>query len=115
MLNRWSPDNPNPETPRLDQGDKNNNLRFSTRYVKDGSFFRIKNVQLGVNLPNSICEKLRISKFRIYVSGQNLKTFSKYTGFDPEIGTGTKVLDMGIDRGLYPIARSYMVGASLTF
>jgi TonB-linked SusC/RagA family outer membrane protein len=115
MLDTWTPDNTDAAAPRLDQYNAGDNLRLSDRYVKNGSFFRFKNVQLGVNLPKSICDPLKIQKLRIYVAGQNLYTISKYTGFDPEIGTGTQVNDIGIDRGFYPVARSYMVGASLTF
>ncbi len=113
MLDYWTPDNPDAATPRL--GNLDDNARFSDRYIKDGSFFRIKNVQLGVNIPESICRKIKVEKIRIYLAGQNLKTFSKYSGFDPEIGTGTSTLDIGIDRGFYPIAKSYMVGLNFTF
>ena len=109
--------------PRYDPTNGGDNLRLSDRYVKDGSFFRIQNVQLGVNLPSNLCDKLKIKKLRVYVAGQNLKTFSKYTGFDPEIGTGRSnaaagtngAVDIGIDRGFYPIAKSYMIGATLSF
>jgi TonB-dependent starch-binding outer membrane protein SusC len=113
MLDHWTPDNPDAASPRL--GNLDDNARFSTRYIKDGSFFRIKNVQLGVSLPANVCQKIKVEKIRIYLAGQNLKTFSKYTGFDPEIGTGTSTLDLGIDRGFYPVAKSYMVGVNFTF
>jgi TonB-dependent starch-binding outer membrane protein SusC len=113
MLDYWTPDNPNAATPRL--GNLDDNARFSDRYIQDGSFFRIKNVQLGVNIPQNICQRIKVEKIRVYLAGQNLKTFSKYTGFDPEIGTGNATLDIGIDRGFYPIARSYMVGLNFTF
>jgi TonB-linked SusC/RagA family outer membrane protein len=112
MLDYWTPGNPDAATPRL--GNLANNARLSDRYVKDGSFFRIKNVQLGVNIPQNICQKIKVQKIRVYVAGQNLKTFSKYSGFDPEIGTGVTTLDFGIDRGFYPISRSFMVGLNFT-
>lgn len=113
MLDYWTPDNLDASTPRL--GNLKDNARFSDRYIKDGSFFRIKNLQIGVNVPSTICQRMKVEKIRVYVAGQNLKTFSKYTGFDPEIGTGNGTLDIGIDRGFYPIARSYMVGLNFTF
>ncbi|MGD2035753.1 MAG: TonB-dependent receptor, partial [Bacteroidales bacterium] len=115
MLNHWTPENTNTTVPRLDQYNQNNNLRLSDRYVKDGSYFRIKNLQIGVSLPDNITDMLKIERLRIYFAAQNLLTFSKYTGYDPEIGTGGEVLDIGIDRGFYPIARSYMVGINLSF
>ena len=115
MNDTWTPDNPNPSAPRFDQLSSNDNLRISDRYVKDGSYFRIRNLQIGVSLPKSICDQLKLQKLRVYFAAQNLVTFSKYTGFSPIVGTGNEVLDMGIDRGLYPEARSYMIGASLTF
>jgi TonB-dependent starch-binding outer membrane protein SusC len=113
MLDYWTPDNQDASVPRL--GNLKDNARFSDRYIKDGSFFRIKNIQLGVSLPSEICQKIKVEKVRVYVAVQNLKTFSKYSGFDPEIGTGSSTLDIGIDRGFYPISRSYMVGVNFTF
>lgn len=121
MNDPWEQVGDNSTVPRLDVNNANNNLRFSDRYIFDGSYFRIKNVQLGVNLPKSIAEKLTLEKARIYLAGQNLLTFSKYPGFDPEVGQGVDgsnspgQLDIGIDRGMYPVARSYMVGLNVTF
>lgn len=121
MNDPWMQEGDNSAVPRLDINNSNNNLRFSDRYIRDGSYFRIKNVQLGASLPASITSNLGIQKARIYVAGQNLITFSDYPGFDPEIGRGIDrnnspgQLDIGIDRGLYPIARSYMVGLNITF
>ncbi|MFY7730756.1 MAG: hypothetical protein ACOVRN_14635, partial [Flavobacterium sp.] len=80
-------------------------------YLQDGDYFRIKVVQLGYSLPSSIISKAGLSKTRLYVTGENLLTFTKYTGFDPEIGGDV----MGIDRGYYPQARSFMIGCNLAF
>jgi len=115
MMDYWTEDNLDASVPRLDMRNSNDNLRFSDRYIKNGSFFRIKNVQLGINLPSKVCQAIKVEKVRVYIAAQNLKTFSKYSGFDPEIGTGNVALDIGIDRGFYPVSRSYMVGASFTF
>ncbi len=121
MNDHWEQEGDNPSVPRLDYTNSNLNLRKSDRYLYDGSYFRIKNVQLGVTLPNQFTKKIGIERFRLYLAGQNLLTFSKYPGFDPEIGRGPEQsnsraeLDMGIDRGLYPLARSYMVGVNLSF
>ncbi len=121
MNDHWEQTGDDPSVPRLDYNNSNLNLRISDRYVYDGSYFRIKNVQLGVTLPDQISNKVGIERLRVYIASQNLLTFSKYPGFDPEIGRGPErtnspaQLDMGIDRGLYPLARSYMVGVNLSF
>jgi TonB-linked SusC/RagA family outer membrane protein len=121
MKDHWVQEGDNPSVPRLDFESSNNNLRFSDRYIRDGSYFRIKNVQLGVSLPSDVAQRIMVQKVRIYLAAQNLLTFSKYEGFDPEIGRGrdqnnsSGVLDIGIDRGLYPVARSYMIGVNFTF
>lgn len=121
MNDHWQQEGDNPSVPRLDFENSNNNLRFSDRYIRNGSYFRIKNVQLGFSLPSDINQRIGVEKVRIYLAGQNLLTFSKYEGFDPEIGRGREqenssgILDIGIDRGLYPIARSYMIGVNFTF
>jgi TonB-dependent starch-binding outer membrane protein SusC len=121
MQDPWTQEGDQTPVPRLDINDGNQNLRFSDRYIYDGSYFRIKNVQLGVTLPQELSKTIGIEKARIYIAGQNLLTFTDYPGFDPEIGRGINrdnsagQLDIGIDRGLYPIARSYMVGLNLTF
>jgi hypothetical protein len=121
MNDPWEQTGDESAVPRLDIDNSNNNLRFSDRYILDGSYFRIKNVQLGVSLPKEIAKTVGMEKARIYVAGQNLITFSDYPGFDPEVGRGIDgrnspgELDIGIDRGLYPIARSYMIGLNVTF
>lgn len=116
MLDYWQEEGDNSEVPRLDFLNGNNNLRFSDRYINSGSYFRLKNVQLGVSLPDEIGQRFGVSKLRVYVAAQNLLTITKYEGFDPEVGTnGRDQLDIGIDRGLYPVARTYLVGLNLTF
>jgi hypothetical protein len=121
MKNYWQQEGDNPSVPRLDFESSNNNLRFSDRYIRNGSYFRIKNVQLGFSLPSDLTQRIGVEKVRLYLAGQNLLTFSKYEGFDPEVGRGREqqnssgILDIGIDRGLYPVARSYMIGVNFTF
>jgi hypothetical protein len=76
---------------------------------------------LGVTLPSNLSESLKVERLRFYIAAQNLLTISKYPGFDPEIGRGIDregspgELDMGIDRGLYPVGRSFMMGVNLSF
>jgi len=91
--------------------------QVSDFYVKDGSFLKLKTVTLGYNLPSSLVDKLKMDKFRIYVTGQNLWVSTKYDGTDPEIGESgaSNSLDMGIDRGFYPQARTILMGLQVKF
>lgn len=108
-LNRWTGEGTSNSYPRLSTTDTNGNFsRPSTFHLQDGDYFRIKVIQLGYSLPESIIGKT-LTKARIYVTAENLLTFTKYTGFDPEIGGDV----MGIDRGYYPQARSLMIGCNL--
>jgi len=85
-------------------------------YVQDGSYLRIRNVRLGYNLPSDALSKLKISNLRIYVSGQNLATFTKYKGFNPEVlSTGTNGINQGIDNGTVPIYAIFNLGVNVTF
>jgi len=86
----------------------------SDRYIEDGSFIKIKNLQLGYTLPSvNALQKRNISKVRIYAQVKNALTFTKYSGFDPEISGG--IFDTGVDRGFYPQARSWAVGLDIKF
>ena len=96
--------------PRYSFTDANSNIRVSDRYVEDGSFIKIKNIQLGYTFPASITKKI-FSKLRVYVQVKNAYTFTNYSGFDPEIAGG--ILDSGIDRGAYPQARTYAFGLDI--
>ena len=114
MLNRWTGEGStnNPRHARMNAKDSNN-TRLSSRYVEDGSYLRIQNVQIGYTLPQNITDKLKIDKLRVYVSGQNLYTFTEYTGYDPEVGGSG--LEWGLDRAAYPIARTITFGVNLGF
>jgi TonB-linked SusC/RagA family outer membrane protein len=96
--------------PRYSFTDANNNSRVSDRYVEDGSFVKIKNLQLGYNFPKSVTGRI-FNGLRVYVQVKNAFTFTKYTGYDPEIAGG--ILDTGIDRGAYPQARTYAAGLDI--
>lgn len=94
----------------------NNNLRASSWYVEDGSFLRIKNVQIGYNFNKWLCRKIGISECRIYLGGQNLYTFTRYSGLDPELADlSGNPLNSGIDFAKYPQARTFMTGLSIKF
>ncbi|WP_159476200.1 SusC/RagA family TonB-linked outer membrane protein [Chryseobacterium sp. 18068] len=83
-------------------------------YVEDGSYIRIRNIQVGYNLPKSLANALSVTKLRLYVSAQNPWTSFKYNGFSPEI-TNTDRVQMGIDNNIYPISAIYTMGMNLTF
>jgi hypothetical protein len=109
VLARWTgPGSTNDARhPRYSFTDANSNIRVSDRYVEDGSFVKIKNLQLGYNFPKSFVGKV-FNNCRFYVQVKNLYTFTKYSGFDPEIPGG--ILDTGVDRGAYPQPRTYAIG-----
>ncbi len=112
MLNRWTGEGSSNTVPRYVQGDSYN-WQSSDLLVFDGSYFRLKNIQLGYTLPQHLTRKICVEKFRVYVAAENLKTWTKYHGFDPEISSaGTS---LGIDYGVYPQPRTWTVGFNLQF
>ena len=111
-LGRWVGEGTSNTFPRLTTNDTNNNFSNpSDFYLEDGDYFRIKTLQLGYTLPNDVLSKYGIDKLRIYFTAENLFTFTKYSGYDPEIGGGI----LGIDRGYYPQARTNQLGINLQF
>jgi len=113
-LNRWTPENPNTNVPRMFISNQDN-LRFSDYYVEDGSFMRVRNVTLGYNLPASVLN-LNGSTVRVYLAADNLLTFTSYSGWDPEIGElGFSPLSFGVDQASYPQPRRLRAGVDLRF
>lgn len=112
MLERWTGEGTSNRVPHFVLGD-NVNWQSSDLYVYNGSYLRLKNIQLGYTLPQSITSKAFISSLRVYVAAENLLTFTQYHGFDPEISSGGTSL--GIDYGVYPQARVFTVGLNLNF
>ncbi len=113
-LDRWTEENHSTKYPRLVSNDPNGNQRPSDFYVEDGSFLRLRNIQIGYNIPASILEKIKLTGVRVYLSGNNLLTVTNYTGFDPEIGTNGWILDSGIDKGYYPSNKTIGAGVKIT-
>ena len=112
ILNAWSPSNVNSSIPRVSLSDPNGN--FSTTsdwFIEDGSYMRVKNLTLGYTLPNSTVQRIGINSVRVYVTANNLLTFTGYSGFDPEVGMD----NYGIDIGRYPQARSFLFGLNVNF
>ncbi|KAF0204668.1 MAG: TonB-linked outer membrane protein SusC/RagA [Bacteroidetes bacterium] len=114
ILERWTAEGTSTEIPRYTWIDVNNNYRVSDLYIEDGSYLRVKNVQIGYTLPSGILKRMGASTWRFYVSAENLLTFTNYTGADPEIGARSS-FDIGIDRGIYPQARTWRLGTSISF
>jgi len=117
LLDAWTPTNTNTNVPRLNGNDRNNTNRISDRYVEDGSYLRLKNLTVGYTLPSNLTKKAGIQNVRFYFTGQNLLTFTKYTGADPEIGqqSSTNYTSLGVDIGTYPQARTYAFGVKIGF
>lgn len=114
-LNAWTPTNTNTSYPRLTDADPNKNWSTpSSFFLQSGAYMRIKSIQLGYNFPKSILNTIDISKLRVYVSGDNLFTITKYNGFDPEVQGGDSNY-YGVDQGVYPLARTFRVGVDVTF
>ena len=108
--------NPSATLPRATTGDPNDNDRLSDRYIEDGSYLRIKNITLGYTFPKDMLKKAKIENIRLQVNIQNLLTFTKYTGYDPEIGASTASVNvMGLDNGRYPSPTAYSLGLNITF
>lgn len=86
MLDAWTPQNPNSTIPALSRDDVNNEKRVSTYFVEDGSFLKLRNIQLGYNLPEKVTKKLKMERLRFYLSAQNVLTIKSkdFTGVDPE-------------------------------
>lgn len=111
-LSRWTGEGTSNTYPRLAQGDPSGNFNSpSDFYLEDGDYFRIKTLQLGYTFSNKLISKIGMKKARIYLTGENLVTFTKYTGYDPEIGGAS----FSIDRGIYPQSRAFLLGLSVGF
>ena len=109
VLQRWTGEGTSNTVPTLG---KSENWVCSDMYIQDGSYLRLKNITLGYTLPRNLTQKINISRLRFYVRAENLITWTKYWGFDPEIGSGSTSL--GVDYGVYPQARTWTVGFNVS-
>jgi TonB-linked SusC/RagA family outer membrane protein len=108
--------NPGTDVPRAVAGDPNENTRISDRYIEDGSYLRVKNILLSYYIPGNLLSKTGISVLRVYANLQNMWTFTKYTGLDPEVGASQANDNVfGLDNGRYPTSRIYSLGLNITF
>jgi TonB-linked SusC/RagA family outer membrane protein len=116
VLRRWTPDNRDTDIPRAIGGGKVDNVRNSSRFVEDGSYVRLKQLTLSYNFNPARLQRLNMGRLSIYATGQNLLTFTNYSGFDPEVNAfGRSATELGIDYGTYPQARTLTVGANVEF
>jgi TonB-linked SusC/RagA family outer membrane protein len=113
VIDRWTGPGSTNEHPRLTT-DPTRNTVFSSYYVEDGSFLRLRNIQLGYSLPTKWINHLKMERFRVYLAANNLFTLTKYRGYDPDVGSGG-VLSAGVDYGIYPQARTIMGGVQIKF
>lgn len=117
LYKSWKQPGDNALLPRLNSQD-GTSQQISSYFVEDGSYFRIRNIQLTYTLPRNWVNKAKLSNVQVYMQGQNLFTFTKYKGLDPDInlrnsGTDNQDIHMGIDEGAFPVAKSYNVGVRL--
>ncbi len=123
-LGRWTGEGTSNTQPRITLGG-GPNYNVSSRFVEDGDFVKIRNVQLGYNLPTNISESLSLQNVRFYISGNNIAYFTNYNGFTPEIESSflyqrdnnptSRTLGAGIDRVIYPVTAVYKIGLNVTF
>lgn len=104
----WTPENRSTTYTRLVSYDQSGNNRVSDAYIEDGSYARLKNVQIGYTLSESVAKSIYTSRLRLYISAQNLFTVTSYSGLDPEVGNG-------VDQGNYPTSKSFTFGLNLSF
>lgn len=118
-LDTWSPTNSGASLPRVVNGDPNGNYsKFTDVYLENGSFFKMRTIQLGYNLNRGLIRKWGMQKFRVYALAENLFTITDYSGYDPEIGVSPDSgggAQFGIDRGFYVPARSFIIGLNIGF
>jgi TonB-dependent starch-binding outer membrane protein SusC len=120
VLNAWTPTNTSTNIPRAISSDPNQNARPSDRFLEDGSYLRLKNISLGYNVAGNSLQSLTkgvVKNFRVYVSAQNILTFTNYSGYDPEVGNRTpnNSLTNGIDYFSYPQPKSFQIGIQAGF
>ncbi|HEY5747917.1 MAG TPA: SusC/RagA family TonB-linked outer membrane protein [Chryseolinea sp.] len=114
MVGRWTETNPSSNFPRAISTDPNNNDRASDRFIENGAYLRLKNIQLGYTLPANVTERLHLSNIKVYVSAQNLWTITKYSGYNPDIGAQTQNnTSYGIDNTVYPNSVTFLGGINI--
>jgi hypothetical protein len=115
VADRWTPENTNTLMPRFRSGSNSFTNVFSSRYVEDGSYLRLKTLNFAYNIPNSLLKRTFVKSGQVYFSAQNLYTWTNYSGYDPEVSVISNALAPGIDFSSYPRNRTYTAGFNFTF
>ncbi|HMF71557.1 MAG TPA: hypothetical protein VK616_08780, partial [Flavitalea sp.] len=119
MADSWTPDNRDAVLPKLNPNTASYESQTSSYYLENGSYLRGKSLQLAYNFPSKMFNNLGIDRLRLYIQAQNFFTITDYSGLDPEVnlaayGAGAD-RDIGVDRAIYPIAKTYLAGVQLGF
>ncbi len=114
VLNSWTPDNTNASLPALSQNITNSEVNANSFFVEDGSYFRMKNLQIGYTFGKDLASKIGSDSIRLYIQGSNLFTITGYDGLDPEVVSYDN-LTLGVDNGVYPISKIYTIGLNIKF
>lgn len=122
VADSWRPDNQDTDIPRFSKSDgADNKLAYTDRWLEDGSYFRLKTLDIGYTLPTSILKKIKLEKVRIYASMENLFTLTRYSGYTPDLGesgidmgASYAVFTRGIDQGRYPLPRTISFGIQVS-
>ena len=110
LVYSWTDENPTSNIPTPRSNIEHPNVQTSTDYfLEDGSFIRVRNIILGYSLSNKLLDKIGVENFRFYINAQNPITWTKYSGFDPEVGSSNP-FNGGLDRGNYPVTANYSAG-----
>ena len=113
LLNRWTPTNTNTDVKAAYQDPA---ITISDRFIEDATYYRLKNASFGYTVPKAVATRIGLQNVRVYVSAQNAATWTKYTGFDPEVSlNGQSLINRGVDDGIYPNSKTYLAGLSITF
>ncbi|WP_434451395.1 hypothetical protein [Sphingobacterium spiritivorum] len=111
-LRRWTPQNTNTDIPRASSS---NNPEVSSRWIEDGSYLRLKNLAVGYNFSERSLQKIGIKRMRVFLSAQNIWTWTKYTGYDPEVSFQDSNQNIGLDYMSYPNIKSFTFGFNAGF
>jgi TonB-linked SusC/RagA family outer membrane protein len=113
LFDAWSGEGTSNTQPRLAVRDDNQNFRYSDYFIQDGTFLRLRSAQIGYTIPPAVSQTVNINRARIFIGGENLFTWTNYSGLDPDIGGSA--LERGIDWGQYPLPQVFMAGVNITF
>jgi hypothetical protein len=116
VLDRWTPQHTDTDMPRAVYGDPNSNARVSDRFIEDGSYLRLKSLNVGYSLPDDLAARIHVRKLRIFAAAQNLVTITKYKGYDPEVNTfNSDPVTAGTDFLTTPQPRTFTFGVNVGF